>query len=154
MKYVIDSNALIVASGRSDHVQAQDQLIVARFLNNVMRGEDGEFVLIDAEELAISEYKNYFDFSGQPSIADEFFAWLVREQWAERRVVRVASDDGATILDLIPASLESFDSDDHKWICIFLQGRADWIVNAVDSDWAEASVTLKAEKIRVLELLR
>jgi hypothetical protein len=110
-------------------------------------------VLEDEEDLALNEYKAYLNFSGQPSMGDEFFEWFVRERWNGGSVQRVPSPPGASILSVLPATLTSFDPSDHKWICIYLQGGGDRIVNAADSDWAEAKTTLSGEGITVLELL-
>lgn len=151
MRYVVDANVAVVASGRDTHATFDDQLRTARFLRDVM---NTGVVLEDTEDLVLDEYRRHLNFSGQPSIGDEFFVWFVRERWGGAMVERVPSPGGGSILSLLPSSLAGFDSDDHKWICIYLQGAADHIVNAVDSDWAHAEATLVAEGIHVLELLK
>lgn len=150
MRFVIDSNVPIVASGRGTHVDATAQLKAAKFLIDVMATG---VVLEDEEDLALNEYKAYLDFSGQPTIGDEFFSWFVRERWNGRVVQRVPSPACGSILDSLPPTLATFDSDDHKWICIYLVGGGDAIVNAVDSDWSEGKTMLDGEGIVVLELL-
>lgn len=112
-----------------------------------------ETVLEDDEDLAIGEYMRHLNFSGQPSMGDEFFAWFVRERWSGGSVHRICGPAGGSILDVLPPSLATFDEDDHKWVCIYLQGDRDFIANAVDSDWRDAGETLAAEGIRVLEVL-
>lgn len=149
-KYVVDSNVPIVAAGRITHVGPEDQLKAARFLDSVM---STGVVLEDEEDLALNEYLRHLNLSGQPSMGDEFIAWFIRERWNPSVVARVPSPPGGSILDALPSSLATFDSDDHKWICVYLQGRADWIVNAVDSDWENSKADLIAEGVRVLELL-
>lgn len=149
-KYVVDSNVALVTSGRRTHVDVFSQLKAARFLREVIISG---IVLEDEEDLALTEYKRYLNMSGQPSMGDEFIAWFVRERWAGKIVQRVPSPSGRSILSVLPTSLSSFDSDDHKWICIYLEGDADWIVNAVDSDWANDKSALDAEGVQVLELL-
>jgi len=150
LRYVVDANVAVVANGRDTHVGLNEQLIAARFLREAM--ESGT-VLDDMEDLALSEYRRHLNFSGRPTMGDEFFAWFARERWSGTLVERVPSPAGGSILSLLPPTLAGFDSDDHKWICIYLQGKADHIVNAVDSDWAAAASTLVAEGIHVLELL-
>ena len=149
-RYAIDANVPVVANGRDTHVDVQSQLKAAKFLREVMTTG---VVLEDAEDLALSEYRRYLDMSGQPSMGDEFIAWFVRERWNNNVVQRVPSPAEASILSVLPSSLRTFDSDDHKWICIYLQGSGDYIVNAVDSDWAQGKAQLDGEGIRVLELL-
>ena len=150
MRYVVDANVPTVASGRESHADVHAQLRAARFLYNVMRTG---VVLEDEEDLAFAEYRRYLHFSGQPSMGDEFFAWFVRERWSGVLVQRVPRPAGGSILDALPRSLSGFDSDDHKWICIYIRGSADYIVNAVDSDWEQSRAALVAEGVRVLELL-
>jgi len=150
LRYVIDANVPIVANGRDTHPTIEEQLKSAKFLRDVMTTG---VVLEDEEDLALSEYKAYLDFSGQPGMGDEFIAWFIRERWNGRLVERVESPAGTSILSLLPASLSGFDPSDHKWICIYMKGDADRIVNASDSDWAEAQTALAAEGIQVLELL-
>jgi hypothetical protein len=150
LKYVVDANVPIVASGRDTHVDIVAQLKAAKFIRDVMTSG---VVLEDEEDLAVGEYRRHLDFSGQPTMGDEFFSWLVRERWIGCLVQRVPSPAGQSILSVLPSSLAGFDSDDHKWICIYIQGNADYIVNAVDTDWADAKVDLDSEGVRLLELL-
>lgn len=149
-RYVVDTNVPIVASGRGTHVDVSAQLKAATFLKDVM---STGVVLEDVEDLALNEYRRHLDMSGQPTMGDEFIAWFLQMRWNGSHVERVPSPEGQSILSVLPDSLSSFDSDDHKWICIYLQGSADYIVNAVDSDWAIGKPELDAEGVRLLELL-
>lgn len=146
----MDANVPIVANGRGTHVGIASQLKAAEFLRNVMMTG---IVLEDEEDLAIGEYRRHLNFSGQPTMGDEFFSWFVRERWNGGLVQRIPSPVNESILSVLPSSLAGFDSDDHRWICLYLEGMADYIVNAVDTDWADAKVDLDLEGIRVLELL-
>jgi hypothetical protein len=150
LKYVVDSNVLIVASGRGTHLGISEQLKAAQFLRKLMQTG---VVFEDEEDLVLNEYKAYLSFSGQPSMGDAFFEWFFRERWGGGLVQRVPSPPGQSILSTIPPALASFDVDDHKWICIYLRGGGDYIVNAVDSDWANAKAELDSEGVVVLELL-
>lgn len=122
----------------------------ARFLRDVI---STGVVLEDTEDLAFAAYRVQLNFSGQPGMGDQFLEWFMRERWLGNLVQRVSNPQGGSILELLPASLASFDRDDHKWICIYLAGEADVIVNASDSDWVNGRVRLQAEGINVLELL-
>lgn len=86
-------------------------------------------------------------------MGDVFFEWFGRQRWSGTFVQRVPRPPSGSVLDVIPATLAGFDLDDHEWIGIYLLGGADYIVNAVDSDWAEAESDLLAAGINVLELL-
>lgn len=149
-RYVIDTNVPVITKLRDAHVSDSDRLKAARFLYQVMQSG---VVLDDEEDLAVGEYRRYLDMSGQPSMGDVFFDWFMRERWLGNVVQRVASPTGSSLLSILPATLTSFDSDDHKWICLYIEGSADWIVNAVDSDWRNALAALESAGINVLEIL-
>ncbi len=94
----------------------------ARFLRDVI---STGVVLEDTEDLAFAAYRVQLNFSGQPGMGDQFLEWFMRERWLGNLVQRVSNPQGGSILELLPASLASFDRDDHKWICIYLAHK--WI---------------------------
>ena len=109
-------------------------------------------LLEDTTGSVFDEYKRYLDFCGQPGVGDQFFAWFVRTRWDTSRIERVNLDAAKATSDYVPIPLRSFDPSDHKWIAVYLEGAADVIVNATDSDWEEARTELDRHAIRVRQL--
>lgn len=150
MRQVVDTNVLIAANGRDTHASATLSLLSARFLVALMDGADA--LLEDSTGHVFEEYKRYLEFSGQPGVGDQFFAWFVRTRWDSSRIERAELDPAKAISEYVPMSLRSFDPSDHKWIAVYLEGSADVIVNATDSDWEEARVELDRHAILVRQL--
>ncbi|MGU3643429.1 hypothetical protein ACLBXX_00555 [Microbacterium sp. C23T] len=141
---------MIAANGRLTHADAHLSAAAARYLVELIGGTD--VILEDTIGNVLNEYKNYMQFSGQPGVGDYFFRWYLQNRWDGRRVGRVELDPAQPLTQYLPASLHSFDPSDHKWIAVYIQGSADVIVNATDSDWAESRELLLEHSIKVREL--
>lgn len=150
MKFVVDTNVLIAANGRSTHADARLSAAAARFLVELMRSDD-QF-LEDTVDYVFDEYKNYMQFSGQPGVGDQFFRWYLQSRWDARRVMRVPLNPSSPLTSYVPEPLHSFDPSDHKWIAVYLAGNGDVIVNATDSDWEESRDLLEEHAINVRQL--
>jgi len=147
MKHVIDTNVLIAANGAGEQISPQLALLAAKFLLEVKAGGQ---VVIDDGLLAISEYKRYMQFAGEPGIGDSFFRWLMTSYGGDHVIRATVEPPG--VEHFIPESLRQFDESDKKWIAIYRAGGANDIVNATDSDWVEARDALEAAGIVVREL--
>ena len=153
MRNVIDTNVLIAANGRSNtHASVRVELESARFLAAIIQG-DGT-VLEDSSSYVFDEYKRYMQFSGQPGIGDKFFRWFLTNRYSSHRVESVPLEPDRPVSTYLPDELRAFDPSDHKWIAIYLEGHGDRIVNATDSDWAEAADALAKHGVSVLQLDR
>ncbi|MDT0142398.1 hypothetical protein [Microbacterium sp. PRC9] len=111
-----------------------------------------EVLLEDTLGHVLTEYKNYMQFSGQPGVGDYFFRWYLQNRWDGRRVDRIELEPSQPLPQYLPEPLRAFDPSDHKWIAVYIEGSADVIVNATDSDWAESRDVLLEHSIRVREL--
>jgi hypothetical protein len=149
-RVVIDTNVLVVANKLTPEADSDCETRAAITLQDTLQRK---IIVIDTEQLAIREYAPYCSRAGQPGAADFFFKTLLDNIANPERVLRI--DIGLIqeeIDSIIPTRLLDFDSDDRKWIALYLEGSAESIINAVDSDWAARKADLDGEGINVIEL--
>ncbi len=114
--------------------------------------ESDDLLLEDSLDLVFDEYKRHLQFAGQPGLGDAFFRWYLQNRWNPGQIARVCLDRDTPVNEYLPADLHSFDPFDHKWVAVYIEGEADAIVNASDSDWEESRDILNRHGISVLEL--
>jgi hypothetical protein len=146
MSWVVDVNVLRTANGEATQASEECQDACIDFLLRCQA--DNGLVLDDANEL-LALYAKSNDFSGQPGVGDQFFAWAHATQAMQRRVV--LSPEPEDTYGEVPVNLTRFDRDDHIYLALAVASGAP-IVNAVDSDYAEARDLLEVEGIAVVEL--
>jgi hypothetical protein len=154
MSLVIDTNVAVVASRRSEGVSEQ---CVGSCIDALLACREG-VVLVDDRYLIFDEYRRQLSHSGQPGMGDAFFKWLWSNQAnsAHCRKIAVTPTGHATrLFEEFPddPALLGFDRDDQKFVAVALgSGESPWILNAVDTDWANYAQPLWAHGIRVREL--
>ncbi|WP_440070466.1 hypothetical protein [Streptosporangium sp. OZ121] len=148
---VIDTNVLIVANGKADHVEPGCVISAIDFLEHA---EKEGVVVIDSSWHIFEEYEKHCSYKGQPGVGDRFFLHLHRTQADARRVAKVdVNPDGQGSYEEIPETLRGFDPSDHKFVAtVIADERRSVIVNCADSDWREASKTLRENEINVVEI--
>jgi len=147
---VVDTNVLVVANGSSSQADDDCEVAAANRLQEILRSK---VVVVDTEYLAIVEYSKNASWAGGPGVGDLFFKVLTDNIANPLRVSRIDIGASQEEIDmLIPNRLLDFDSDDRKWIALYLEASAESIVNATDSDWSARKSDLVAEGINVLEL--
>jgi predicted nucleic acid-binding protein len=149
-RVVIDTNVLKAANGESDQADSDCADSAAKALEEAIRSK---IMVIDSAHFVIDEYKKHCTYAGQPGAGNLFFKVLTDNIANPSRVLTV--DIGSTqeeIALLVPDNLLDFDNDDHKWIALHLEGEAESIINAVDSDWEARKSDLVASGVNVIEL--
>ena len=149
-RIVIDTNVLAVANGRNDEADEECEDEAGNALQEAIRSK---VVVIDTEYLVIDEYAKHSNWAGQPGAGDLFFKSLTDNIANPSRVVSIDIGSAQEEVDLfVPDQLLDFDSDDRKWIALYLEGLAESIINAVDSDWAARKAEMDDLGINVTEL--
>lgn len=150
-RVVIDTNVLIVANGKADHLPSECAESAIEFLEHA---ESRGVVVLDTYWHIFEEYEKYCSFRGQPGVGDRFFLHLHRTQADPRHVHRVAiTPDGTGSYEEIPDDLRAFDPSDHKFVAtVIADERKSVIVNCADSDWQEAAHDFSRNRITVIEL--
>ena len=117
-------------------------------LEEMVRVREHGRIGLDNQNLILEEYANNLNFSGSPGAGDEFFKYVHNNQHVASVVVRASiTSNEVRGFDEFPDSpdLEGFDPSDRKFVATQLVlGSTFEILNAVDSDWDNASVELKA----------
>lgn len=143
MKFIIDTNVLIVANGdQSEQATIQCQLNCVRQLNAIRQNHQ---VVLDRQELILREYMRDMNFSGQPGMGDFFFKWLFDNRFRSKYVELVSltpmdnSEDGNDFVEFpTDTELAKFDRSDRKFVAVALaHAEKPPILNATDSDWWE-----------------
>lgn len=148
---VVDTNVAIVANGRSDPEDPRSPSIPCRiaavtFLSELVKNGT---ILLDAEGAIQAEYRPHFNPRGAPGVGDRFYQEVLHS--SPRLVERVDLHkrlDGE--YEDLPQSLidAGFDPSDRKFAALACKEGVP-VLNAIDSDWIEHSITLAAEGIQV-----
>lgn len=133
---VVDTNVLAVADGRHDG--ASEHCVLA-CLAIVQRVADGQCVAVDSSNAILSEYLLTVAGKGRFGPA----AKLVKKLWDQRwnpdvccSVEITLIDDPAGSFAEVPAVLQDFDIDDHKFIAVARAlGAASLLYQALDREW-------------------
>ena len=150
--FVVDTNVLVVANGRSSHADMACINACAHELHHIR--QKGR-IIIDRQMAVLKEYRQYVDPSGRPGLGDFFFKWV----WDNR-----ANTDVCVLINITPSSqdegdyrefpddpdLAGFDRSDRKFVSVAIASSLDpTILNAVDKDWWQFHKILKRHGIRV-----
>lgn len=148
-RIVVDTNVLIVANGRSTHADEECQLSCIKAIIDI---EESRIVVLDSHDLIFDEYKNHFDFSGEPGVGDRFFKYIFNHRYSTDRVLHVpitkAFDGEREFKELPPNSL---DRSDQKFLATAVVADAT-ILNAVDNDWHTHHALIQDLGVLVSEL--
>jgi hypothetical protein len=152
---VIDTNVLIVANGKADHVGIGCCLNCIKALE---RAQKKQMIIIDSGMRIIKEYQRYSSRAGQPGMGDAFFKWLFYNQCNLRRCKQVditPIKDDTDDFEEFPRdpNLAGFDRSDRKFVAAAVASRLHpTILNATDTDWWFSRKTLEKYQVSILFL--
>jgi len=150
--FVVDTNVPVVANGRSH--QADPDCVIA-CIQALAEIRDQGVIILDDALLILKEYMRNLSMSGQPGPGDFFMKWVWTIQAHPdhcRQVPVTPRTDDPTNFAEFPndTDLARFDRSDRKFVAVALaSGSTPYILNAVDSDWAEYYPALKRNGIRL-----
>ena len=151
---VVDTNVLIVANGRD--VEQAAPSCVRKCAEELRTITDGGILVLDSGMEILREYRRKVNQSGSPGIGDGFLKWALTNLANASRCHRVAiTPNAARGYDEFPEDpdLTTFDRSDRKFVAVARAhpGRPT-ILNATDSDWANANAALVRHGVLVQEL--
>lgn len=135
---VVDTNVAVTANGPHAGAGPECAAECGRVLVNISR--NGR-VFIDDAGLIVREYRDNLNARGQPGLGDAFLRWLLTNEWAGRRVVRVPlkarADDSSDFEELPPPTTGVFyDPSDRKFLAVAAaHPERPPILQATDSKW-------------------
>ena len=109
-------------------------------------------VAIDDKDAILTEYINNFSRSGARNVGDLFFIHVIRHQYDETRVQRVAVtpiDDERRDFEGLPENM--FDRSDRKFLTVAVSAES-VVLNATDSDWGKQQELMDALGVEVEQL--
>ena len=112
-------------------------------------------ILLDRAGLVVSEYRSYASLSGGPGPGDLFMKWLWDNRANPVRCLEIelsALAGDPEDFEEFPTSLRTagFDRDDRKFVALALACNPNApILNAVDTDYADAYPLLQSEGVDV-----
>lgn len=152
MRRVVDTNVPIIANGRYDgsgEPTIDCQMASIEFLEKLL--DRGKVVLDLAGEIQM-EYHTYLNPHGQPGVGDRFYLTVLQSGLDKvQRIALERSDDGEYADLPRPIIDAGFDPSDRKFAALAKKEGIP-VVNATDSDWAEAIDVLNASGINVIFL--
>lgn len=136
MYVIVDTNAAIVANGKSPQASPECVINCVRRLRQI---QQNEILVLDDRWLIIQEYKNKLYDTGQPGVGDAFLKWVLTNQFNPQRCQRIQitelSQDNFAEFPKDP-NLDRFDRSDRKFVAVAIaHPHKPPILNAVDSDW-------------------
>ena len=146
---IIDTNVLLVASGKCDHVSPDQQLTVIEWLDAFRKDVQRKVVLDSYFKHGIWEEYNH-KMTGQ-----DYGLQVIAEKLQFARFVEIDFDVHGH--GLLSDDLEKVDPSDRKFVAVALmdkaQGGSSLIVNAIDSDWEKCKGELDSVGIHVEQIL-
>jgi hypothetical protein len=150
---VIDTNVLLVADGRSEHMTGACQV---KCIERLAQVREIERVVLDWEWHIMGEYQNKLDPNGKPTVAQTFLKWMLQAQGRVDWVSLTATNKEATTFVEFPDDPEleaAFDPADRKFVAAAnAHPEKPPIVEAADSKWLGWEARLKTHGI-LLEVL-
>ena len=145
---VVDTNVVVVANGDADVDPACEMACVDRLEHAMKNG----VVAVDDGGRIFEEYRTRFSFAGGPGLGDVFFKYVHDQQHRGTRVRRfqiTPSADASRGFEELPQN--TFDASDRKFLAVAVVANA-VVINATDSDWAQARDLLRELGVDVEEL--
>jgi hypothetical protein len=152
---VIDTNVLIVANRKADHVGIDCCLNCIKALE---RAQKKQMIIIDSGMRIIKEYQRHSSRAGQPGMGDAFFKWLFYNQCNALRCKQVditPRKDDAEDFEEFPTDpdLIRFDRSDRKFVAVAVTSRLNpTILNATDTDWWRFREILERHQVSIVFL--
>lgn len=152
---VIDTNVLIVANRKSQHVSVD---CVSNCIKALERAQKEQVIVLDSGMRIIKEYQSHSRWKGQPGIGDAFFKWLFYNLCNPLRCKQVditPQKNDADDFEEFPTDpdLIRFDRSDRKFVAVAVASRVNpTILNATDTDWWCFRKILKRHQVSVVFL--
>ena len=150
---IIDTNVLLVASEKCDHIPADQQLIVFDWLTAFRSDRRRSVVLDQSMNRKGSIWKEYHN-----KMTGQDLGLLVVTEKLQLALVRFLDVDyDSNNYGCVPAHLGSVDRSDRVFVAVALKDKSQdgnsEIVNAIDADWCECEQALKDAGIIVEQLI-
>ncbi len=146
---VVDTNVLLVASGRDDSSPECRLSCIGILVEITSRGG----LVLDSLGLIVEEYSRRHNYSGQPGVGDAFFRWVHSNRYRKELCSTVPitpTEDGSFAEFPADPGLATFDEDDRKFVATAISHGDAEITVGTDSDWwqhreafAEAGVKIQ-----------
>jgi hypothetical protein len=113
------------------------------------------YLLVDDQDLILSEYRNYLNYSGQPGAGDAFLRWFFNNRWKNdlcRTVSIRRIADGWRRFEEFPddVALAEFDPSDQKFVATANASESPaHILQAADHKWLKWQEPLRGHGITV-----
>ena len=151
--FVVDTNVLIVANGKSHQASGNCALRCGQKLEEI---KQNHVLILDDGWLIIGEYSNKLSSTGQPGLGDKFLKWVFENHTNPQRCEKVKiipTMEGSFAEFPDDESLSKFDSSDRKFAAVALtHPEKPPILNAVDSDWKDFETAFKDIGITIIFL--
>jgi len=133
---VVDTNVAVAANGKSNAGKSCTAAC-ARQLNDILRS--GHVVIDESPSAVLAEYRSNLSSSGQPGVGDQFYLWLLRNQYNPARCSRTKltpTEDGSYQEFPKHHGLAHFDPSDRKFVALAAaHPSSPCILQAFDSKW-------------------
>lgn len=148
--FVIDTNVLMVADGKSEQA-GPDCIINAIEVLEKIKG--GKKICLDDKLRIHDEYMQNLGYAGQPGAGAAFAKWI-HENQAVESICKIVSitENSEREFEEFPDDprLNNFDRSDRKFVAVAkASGSNPEIINAVDSDWWDFRVQLEHNGVRI-----
>lgn len=134
MTVVVDVNVLAVAEGLHDGATDLCRAACLRIAHQV---RDGRTVVVDADDLILSEYVKVLRDADSAGVGKKLASFLYRRRYDPEICHRVALtpvDPPLGSFDEVPEALRDFDLDDHMYIAVASTTDAP-VFQALDKEW-------------------
>jgi hypothetical protein len=153
MEYVVDVNVPIVSKGNSPQATRQCELNCIKFLELLQQQHK---IVIDSRGKILSEYTRHLASEQEPSVASEFYKWVISNQVNPAKCEAVDIHANAQrVFNEFPADskLRRFDRNDRKYVAVAIAHPAHpEIAQAVDTKWKPYETALRKYKVRIIFL--
>jgi hypothetical protein len=150
--YILDTNVLLVSSGKATQISLNDKLDCDKFVVSLY---NNSVIYIDSKYLFFEEYFRKLNRSGQPGIGDAFAKWLYDNQY-DTSVCKIVdieplNAEGTSFSSFsVPDDLKKFDLSDRKFVAVAIaSSNIPEICNASDSDWWEFKEPLNKLGVKI-----
>jgi hypothetical protein len=138
LRCVVDTNVAMTANGANPGAPSSCMAASAKALQAVM--QDGH-VFIDDGMRIVSEYRANLSAKREPGAGNQFFRWLLTNEWGGQRVTRVTitpKADDQEDFDELPAAPKgvTYDRSDRKFLAVSAaHAEHPPILQSFDSKW-------------------
>ena len=151
---IVDTNVAVVANNKEP--TPERRACAVKCIARLRHIQATCCLLLDDQNLILTEYQKELDFSGQPGTGDAFFKWLFENQARQKHCrkvhVRPHPERGFEEFPEAP-DLNTFDRDDRMFVAIAVaSGTSPQVLNASDTDWWDHHHALQQHGVEVVFL--